>query len=147
MTSRFPLALATVALILAGTVSTLPALGGAQPVARTAILQRFASEAKALDASFAGFSAERGAAFYAARQSGGGIDTPSCTTCHGPSPTDKGQTRAGKPIEPMAVSVIPDRFTDPAKVDKWFERNCQSVLGRVCTPLEKGDVLTFLIGR
>ena len=61
--------------------------------------------------------------------------------------TQMGQTRAGKEIDPMAISKTPDRFTDPDKVEKWFGRNCNSVLGRTCTPLEKGDVLTFFIGR
>ena len=32
-----------------------------------------------------------------------------------------------------------------AKVEKWFKRNCNDVLGRVCTPLEKGDVLSYLL--
>jgi hypothetical protein len=44
----------------------------------------------------------------------------------------------------MAVSKTPDRYTDPAKVEKWFQRNCQSVLGRECTAVEKGDFLTFM---
>jgi hypothetical protein len=55
-----------------------------------------------------------------------------------------GQTRAGKAIEPMAVSANPKRFTDPAKVTKWFLRNCGTVLGRECTAVEKGNVLTYL---
>ncbi len=58
-----------------------------------------------------------------------------------------GETRAGKPIEPMAVSVTPDRYRDPKKVAKWFRRNCQSVLGRECTAPEKGDFLTLMISQ
>ena len=52
-----------------------------------------------------------------------------------------------RPIEPMAVSVTPDRYTDPKKVAKWFRRNCKSVLGRECATLEKGDFLTFMISQ
>lgn len=112
--------------------------------ARQSILFAFAAEARRADPAFAGFAAERGAALFTANHTGGGVDTPSCTTCHGASPTARGQTRAGKPIEPMAVSATPDRYTDPEKVAKWFERNCNSVLGRACTAQEKGDVVTFL---
>jgi hypothetical protein len=54
---------------------------------------------------------------------------------------------AGKSIEPVAVSVSPARYTDPAKVEKWFRRNCTEVLGRECTPLEKGDWLTYVISQ
>ena len=79
--------------------------------------------------------------------SGGKPDTPACTTCHTDSPLNTGKTRAGKAIEPMAVSANPQRFTDMEKVEKWFGRNCNSVLGRDCTPQEKGDVATWLIAQ
>jgi hypothetical protein len=112
--------------------------------ARDAILANLHAQAKAADAGFTGFSAPRGATFYAATHPGGKPDTPSCTTCHSASPHQPGKTRAGKDIAPMAVSKTPDRYTDPAKVEKWFQRNCQSVLGRECTAVEKGDFLTFM---
>jgi hypothetical protein len=112
--------------------------------ARDAILTNLHAQAKAADAGFTGFSAPRGATFYASTHSGGKPDTPSCTTCHSTSPHQPGKTRAGKDIAPMAVSKTPDRYTDPAKVEKWFQRNCQSVLGRECTAVEKGDFLTFM---
>jgi len=53
-------------------------------------------------------------------------------------------TRAGQAIAPMAVSVTPDRFTDLAKLEKWFRRNCDTVLGRECTSAEKGDYIAFM---
>ncbi|GHD59357.1 cytochrome c-type protein SHP [Thalassobaculum fulvum] len=92
-------------------------------------------------------SAARGEAFFKATHSGGKPDTASCTACHTADPRSAGRTRAGKPIEPMAVSVSPDRFTDPAKVEKWFRRNCNSVLGRECTAAEKADVVAWLTGQ
>jgi hypothetical protein len=55
-----------------------------------------------------------------------------------------GRTRAGKEIAPMAVSRSPNRFTDPAKVEKWFTRNCRTVYGRPCTAEEKGNYLSFM---
>ena len=114
--------------------------------ARDAILAAFASQAKQADPAFAGFSADRGSKLWHSTHTEGKIDTPSCTTCHTKDATAEGTTRALKPIAPMAVSKTPDRFTDPEKVDKWFTRNCQSVLARACTPVEKGDVITYLSG-
>ena len=115
--------------------------------ARDAILAALMSQAKQADPTFTGFSADRGAALWLADHTGGKVDTPSCTTCHTKDPTAWGQTRALKPIAPMAVSRTPDRFTDPEKIDKWFTRNCKTVLGRLCTPAEKGDVITYLSGK
>ena len=114
--------------------------------ARDAILATLAAEAKTADPTFAGFAAERGAKLWNSTHTEGKIETPSCTTCHTKDATAPGMTRALKPIAPMAVSKTPDRFTDPDKIDKWFTRNCNSVLGRACTPVEKGDVITYLSG-
>jgi mono/diheme cytochrome c family protein len=93
------------------------------------------------------FSVTRGKAFFAATHQGGKPDTPSCTTCHGSNPAEAGKTRAGKEIAPMALSKTPDRYSDPEKVEKWFGRNCESVLGRACTADEKGDFLAFMTGQ
>ena len=127
-------------------IAGVAAAGVANP-ARDAILAAFAAAAKQADPAFIGFSAERGHAFWTAAHAGGKPDTPSCTSCHTSDPTAAGQTRAGKQIAPMAVSKTPDRFTDSAKVEKWFGRNCSTVLGRDCTPVEKGDVITYLAGK
>ncbi|MEZ5774220.1 MAG: DUF1924 domain-containing protein [Hyphomicrobiaceae bacterium] len=133
--------------VSAGIVAAALAGGGgiamAEP-ARDAIFAALAEEAKAADPTFTGFSAERGQAFWQADHAGGKPDTPSCTTCHTKDPTAAGETRAGKRIEPMAVSANPKRFTNAEDVAKWFERNCKSVLGRACTASEKGDVLAYL---
>jgi hypothetical protein len=111
-----------------------------------AVLAHYAALAKAADPGFAGFSAARGQAFFLARHDVN-RDTPSCSTCHTTDPTRRGETRAGKAIDPMAVSVTPGRFSDPVKVEKWFRRNCDTVLGRECTPQEKGDFIAFMSGR
>ena len=115
--------------------------------ARDAILAGYADAAKKIDPSFTGFSVERGSKLWNSQHSEGNIDTPSCTTCHTKDATAQGMTRALKPIAPMAVSKTPDRFTDSAKVEKWFGRNCSTVLGRDCTAAEKGDVITYLAGK
>jgi len=89
-------------------------------------------------------NAANGAAMYANTYGTGKPDTPKCTTCHGATPQQGGQTRTGKAIAPMAVSRTPERFTDKKKVDKWFRRNCKTVIGRECTPQEKVDWITYL---
>ena len=69
-----------------------------------------------------------------------------CAACHGAVPTGKGEHAVThKVIEPLAPAINPQRFTDAAKVDKWFRRNCKDVLARECTAREKADVLTWLI--
>ncbi|MGE3541701.1 MAG: DUF1924 domain-containing protein [Candidatus Tectimicrobiota bacterium] len=138
---------ASIMLVLVVTLGLLgSAVVGADP-RRDAILAEFLAQARQAEPGFAGFSAERGVAFYQATHTGGKQGTGSCTACHGPSPQHPGQTRAGKTIEPMAVSKTPVRYTDKATVEKWFTRNCQDVLGRACTAREKGDFLTYMLGQ
>jgi Domain of unknown function (DUF1924) len=120
--------------------SLAPAAAGESPV-----LDFYASEAKASDPGFSGFSAERGERLFRTNFSTGKPDTPSCTTCHTTDPRKTGQTRAGKDIEPMAASASPKRYADQAKTEKWFGRNCNNVLGRDCTATEKGDFITFML--
>jgi Domain of unknown function (DUF1924) len=74
-----------------------------------------------------------------------GGKTRSCITCHGADLSKPGRhAKTGKVIDPMARSVNPDRYTDAAKIEKWFKRNCEWAWGRVCTPREKGSFLLFL---
>lgn len=69
-----------------------------------------------------------------------------CATCHGATPTGTGKHAAtGKAIEPLAPAFNPARFTQSAKVEKWFRRNCMDVVGRECSAAEKADVLSWLI--
>ncbi len=87
---------------------------------------------------------DAGKALFLGNHTGGKPATPSCTTCHTNDPTKAGTTRVGKPIEPMASSANPARFTDLAKFEKWIRRNCTSVLGRECSAGEKADLLSWL---
>ncbi len=69
----------------------------------------------------------------------------SCASCHGTSPAQPGKhASTGKSIAPLAPLVNPERFSDSAKVEKWFRRNCKDVLNRECTPLEKADVVAYV---
>jgi mono/diheme cytochrome c family protein len=70
----------------------------------------------------------------------------SCASCHGAVPTGAGKhASTAKPIHPMAPAANPERFTDAAKSEKWFRRNCNDVVGRECTGAEKADILAWLI--
>ena len=60
----------------------MPALAAAQD----AVLEQYKIQAAAADSAFAGFSAERGKAFFLSSNTGGGADTPSCTSCHTKNP-------------------------------------------------------------
>jgi hypothetical protein len=110
-------------------------------------LASYATAAKAASPAFAGFSTARGEKLHVTSFALGKPDTPACTSCHGLDPKAAGKTLTGKRIEPVALSVSPTRYADPAKVEKWFKRNCNEVLGRECTALEKGDWLTFVSSR
>ena len=86
--------------------------------------------------------AARGQAFFNSRQ---GKDW-TCASCHGAVPTQAGKhASTGKPITALAPAANPERFSDPAKVEKWFRRNCNDVADRACTPAEKADMLAWLI--
>ncbi len=123
----------------------LPASAQAQAQAadpaRAAILAAYAQQAPAP------FSAARGEALYLSRNSAS-PDFASCATCHTTNPTASGRhAKTGRLIDPVAVSANPKRFTDAAKVEERFARDCQTVLGRACTAQEKGDYITFLASR
>jgi hypothetical protein len=91
--------------------------------------------------SAAPFSAVRGKQLFEQRSSDW-----SCSSCHTADPREGGKhVVTGKAIQPLAPAANPQRFTDAAKVEKWFRRNCKDVLSRACTPAEKGDVLTYLV--
>lgn len=69
----------------------------------------------------------------------------SCASCHGTPPTAQGKhANTGKTIAPLAPAFNPKAFTDTAKVDKWFRRNCNDVVNRECSAAEKADVLAYL---
>ena len=68
-----------------------------------------------------------------------------CATCHSEDLRRLGKHAVtGKVIEPLAPSANPKRLTDIEKIEKWLTRNCKWVMGRECTPQEKGDVLVMI---
>lgn len=109
------------------------------------LLKQYEVQAKQESATFTNFSAERGATFFKTERIHSDGKKVSCATCHTADPRNQGKTRANKVIEPMAVVTNPKRFTDSAKVEKWFGRNCKDVLERTCTAQEKGDYIQYLL--
>lgn len=123
-----------------GLLSMLSAVGHA--ATPKSFLDGYAQEAKAQNPAFKGFSAKAGESFY--KQTHGG--DWSCSSCHTENPTATGKHAVtNKTIQPLSPNANPERFTDEAKVNKWFKRNCNDVLKRECTPEEKGNLLTYLL--
>jgi cytochrome b len=107
------------------------------------LLSRYAELARTEDPAFTGFDAARGKSLYFEVRDG----KTSCATCHTSDPHAPGRSPVGKVIDPLSPLASPERFTDQAKADKWFDRNCKQVLGRLCTARERGDLLTWLTTR
>jgi hypothetical protein len=107
------------------------------------IRQAYAAEASSQQPAFSP-SAKRGEAFF--RQRFAINDKmPACTSCHTDNPLNAGQHAVtGKTIRPLASAANAERFTDPAKVEKWFGRNCKEVVGQACTPAEKADFIAYM---
>ena len=98
--------------------------------------------ARAAEPGFAGFSAQRGEAFYRSTHGGDW----SCSTCHTDRPTQPGSHAVtNKTVKPLAPAANPARFSDADKIEKWFKRNCNDVLKRACTPREQGDFIAYLL--
>jgi len=120
--------------LLAGTALLGPAVQAAAPAE---LLAGYSAQAGAAA------SPQRGEQFFNATQG----KEWSCATCHGTAPTQAGKhVSTGKPIGALAPSANAQRFSDAAKVEKWFRRNCNDVLGRECSAAEKADVMSWLIG-
>lgn len=124
-------------------LSLLLAIGTLQAETGLQIQEQYNQAAAASQPGFTA-SSKRGDAFF--RQRFAINDKmPACTSCHTDNPRQTGKHAVtGKDIKPLAPQANSERLTDPAKVEKWFNRNCKEVVGRLCTPAEKADVLAFL---
>ncbi|MGC2048174.1 MAG: DUF1924 domain-containing protein [Gallionella sp.] len=106
------------------------------------VLAALQNEAAKSAPNFQGFSVARGEKFFKVKHG----NEWSCTSCHTETPAAAGKhAKTEKPIDPIAPYANAERFTNPKKIEKWFKRNCNDVLDRVCTPQEKGDVLAYLL--
>jgi hypothetical protein len=130
--SRLAVRRAGVGLALAACAALLPA----QAQTAAAQLAAYAAQSGQTPQS------ARGQAFFTSKQ---GYDW-ACASCHTAKPTVDGKhASTGKPIRPLAPAANQDRFTDAAKTEKWFRRNCNDVVGRECSVAEKADVLAWLM--
>jgi mono/diheme cytochrome c family protein len=117
-------------------IAALLAATGAQAETPRDFLTRFEKEAGSAA------SAERGARFFNSKQGG----EWSCASCHTDKPTQAGRhAKTDKPITALAPAANAERFTDAAKVDKWFRRNCNDTVNRLCSAQEKADVMAWLL--
>lgn len=123
----------------------IPAHAQAAAPAAAALLRGWETQARRERPAFAGFSAAEGRRIYLEEHVQDGQKV-SCATCHTPSPRAQGRSPAGQVVDPLSPAVNPDRFTNPADVEKWFKRNCKQVLGRECTAEEKGHFVTYVLG-
>jgi len=130
-------------------------------------LAAYAEQAKQSDPGFAGFSAERGRAFYFSKHKTDDGSELSCASCHRADPRTRTIAHLGefpcrachtllhgssdkhspteRQIPPLAPSANRSRFTREEKVESWFGWNCNLLLKRECTPQEKGDFVTWLM--
>jgi hypothetical protein len=107
------------------------------------VMDGYAAEAARAQPGFKPL-ATRGGAFFAQRFAIS-EKMPGCTACHTDNPAQPGRHAVtGKDIKPLATAANPERFTDPAKVEKWFRRNCKEVVGRECAAGEKADFIAFM---
>lgn len=116
------------------------------------IADKYAAEAKEIDANYAGLSAEDGKAFFNreviqfkgdTKNSGKAI---ACASCHTENPADTGKhIVTGKLIKPLSPAVNAKRFSSVKDVEKKFTKHCNEVVGSDCTPQEKGNYIAYLI--
>lgn len=114
----------------------LPMCANANP-----IQDSYRAAAKQENPAFKDFSVAAGQKLYATK-----VGDLACASCHTDSPKATGKhATTGKEILPLAPTANPKRFTDAANVEKWFKRNCNDVLKRVCTAQEKGDFMAYVL--
>ena len=122
----------------------LAALHGAASAATPAEIQKGIEAQARATPGFAGFSPQRGEQFFNAKHG----NEWSCASCHTADPRAAGRhAKTNKDITPLSPAANSQRLSDAAKVEKWFTRNCNDVLGRACTAQEKGDVVAWLLVR
>ncbi len=130
------------AVFVAAAAAALAVSAAAVAATPAEIQSVYEAQAKKAAPGFAGFSAARGEQLFQVTHG----NEWSCASCHGAPPTATGKhAKTGKAIAPLAPAADAQRFSDPGKVEKWFRRNCNDVIGRECSAVEKGDVIAYLL--
>lgn len=130
-----PANFATIALIGASIFTVTAAVNAADTTPATQ-LEYWVQQAKTPA------NAEQGKVFFHSGQK----QDLSCATCHSANPLEPGKhSSTGKALQPLAPATNPKSLTDTAKIDKWFRRNCNEVVGRECSAQEKANVIAYLM--
>lgn len=114
------------------------------PVSHADVVEQLLKEYSVADDTV--FNASQGKTLWSKTYTNNKAAQPrSCATCHSENLAATGKhAKTRKPIEPLAPSVNPERLTDAKTIKKWLLRNCKWTMGRECTPVEKGHLLTFI---
>ena len=111
-------------------------------------LESLKQEVLKTDSSFKGFDYKRGGEIFLSKNVGKKGELISCASCHGTDLNKSNQNYfTSKTIDALSPKVNPKRFTDKAEIEKWLKRNFNDVYNREGTPLEKGDVITYIINK
>lgn len=133
-----------VVLFVAFGIASLPA--HADVVGAKKFAESYATHVKSIDPAYK-LTAEAGRAFYTkkyARRKDNKEE--SCSSCHTDNPMNKGKhVDTGNAIQPLSPVANPKRFGDLQKVETKFKKHCNNIIGRDCTPQEKGDYITYLL--
>jgi len=122
-------------------ISAQADVAGAEEAARN-----YGASAKKLNPKST-LSAKAGRAFYTKKV----VDRfnskdVSCSSCHTDNPASEGKHKeTGKPIQPLAPSVNPERFSDASKTERNFSKHCRDLYKKDCSDQDKGDYVTYLL--
>ncbi|OCR86543.1 cytochrome C protein [Campylobacter fetus subsp. testudinum] len=100
------------------------------------------------DENFKDFNAARGEVIFKTKNIGKDNQLLSCESCHGSDLTKSANNVfTNKTLEPLSPNANSSRLTDVKDVQKWLKRNFKDVYQREGTPLEKGDVLYYILSK
>lgn len=98
--------------------------------------------------NFKTFDAKRGEEIFKSKHIGKKGKEISCESCHTTNLANSGENIfTGKPIEPLSPKANPKRLTDISEIEKWLKRNFNDVYNKEGTPMEKGDVITYIMSK
>ncbi len=132
------------------------------------LLARYEGEARTEAPASHGFSAEEGRMFYFQKYPVPILGEVGCVSCHLQDPRRSVMRHRTKipcrachviddaehadpvnakkrEIDAFAPVANPQRFTDPEMVESWFRVNCNYVIKRPCTAVEKGNLLAWIL--
>ena len=98
--------------------------------------------------NFKTFDAKKGEEIFKSKHIGKKGKEISCESCHTTNLANSGENIfTGKTIEPLSPKANPKRLTDINEIEKWLKRNFNDVYNKEGTPMEKGDVITYIMSK